>query len=368
VKLAMTMVVRDGSDVLEDNLRFHSAQGVDLFVIADHKSADETLEIARRYEGKGIVDLRQVEGTAGEVWDTVRTDLARRAHELGADWVINNDQDEFWWPLEGNLKDSLASVPEEFGVLVAPRADFAPRLGSGTYLERMTVREARFLRPPKAAHRAHPAVLVDQPHPTRISLEQGFDFDAFAGRPGIDPVGGDVSVAEQQLVWAPIFPIRILHFPIRGLEQYRRRIEIAAVEGNLAIKDREGMRDAYEAGRVDALYEDLALSEEDVASAIAAGSLVEDRDLVEYMASCPEAGEGPGAPATAAWSEERRRQELDRLAFDGMYGVTRYARRQAVRRGLDVSRKKIRQLRSIKGSLWWRMRPRVPSAFRGRRE
>jgi Glycosyl transferase family 2 len=367
VKVAMTMVIRDSGDVIEDNIRFHAAQGVDQFVIADHRSTDDTLEILRRYEGKGLVDLRQVEGSAEHVWDTVRTDLARRAHELGADWVINNDQDEFWWPLEGNLKDALGSVPTEFGVLVAPRADFAPRPGTGNYLERMAYREPRFLRPPKAAHRAHPGVVLDQPHPTRISLEEGFDFDAFAGRPGIDPVGGDVAIAERQLVWAPVFPLRILHFPIRSFEQYRRRIEVAANEGNLGIKDREGMREAYEAGRLEEIYEDLVVSDADLASALADGALVEDRDLAEYMASCPEPGE-LGPAATAGWPEERRVRERERLQFDGMYGVTRYARRQAVRRGLDVSRRKIRELRRIKQSRWWRLRPRVPRALRRSRD
>ena len=367
MKLAMTMVVRDGGDVLADNIRFHAAQGVDLFVIADHLSADDSLEVAQGYERLGLVDLHRLEGPVQDIWDHARTRLARRAHELGADWVINNDQDEFWWPMAGNLKDAFATIPEAFGVLVAPRADFVARSGGGPYIERMVYRESRFLRPPKAAHRANPAVVLDQPHPTRISLEQGFDIDAFAGRPGIDDVSREVSPAELALVWAPIFPIRILHFPIRSFEQYRRRIEVAASEGNLGIKDREGMREAFEEGRLEEIYEGLVVSDADLASALADGALVEDRDLAEYMASCPEPGE-PGRAATAEWPEERRVRERERLQFDGMYGVTRYARRQAVRRGLDVSRRKIRELRRIKQSRWWRLRPRVPRALRRSRD
>jgi Glycosyl transferase family 2 len=367
VKLAMTMVVRDGGDVLADNIRFHAAQGVDLFVIADHLSTDDSLEVARRYERLGLVDLHRLEGPVQDIWDHARTRLARRARELGADWVINNDQDEFWWPLAGNLKDAFATVPEEFGVLVAPRADFVARPGKAPYMERMTYRESRFLRPPKAAHRAHPAVVLDQPHPTRISHEQGFDVDAFGGRPGIDDVSREVSPAELALVWAPVFPIRILHFPIRSLDQYRRRVEVAAAEGMLEVKDRGAVREAHEAGRVEALYDELAFSDEQVSAALADGTLVEDRDLVDYLATCAEPGQGEPRPATESWTEERRQRELERLAFEGMYGITRYARRHAVRRGIDVSRRKVRELRTIKRSLWWRMRPRIPAALRRNR-
>ena len=33
MRLAMTLLVRDGADLIEDNLRFHRAQGVDLFAV-----------------------------------------------------------------------------------------------------------------------------------------------------------------------------------------------------------------------------------------------------------------------------------------------------------------------------------------------
>ena len=174
----------------------------------------------------------------------------------------------------------------------------------------------------------------------------------------------EVSAAELALVWAPVFPIRILHFPIRSLDQYRRRVEVAAAEGMLEVKDRGAVREAHEAGRVEALYDELAFSDKQVSAALADGTLVEDRDLVDYLATCPEPGQGEPRPATESWTEERRRREVERLAFEGMYGITRYARRHAVRRGIDVSRRKVRELRTIKRSLWWRMRPRIPAALK----
>jgi len=58
-----------------------------------------------------------------------RTRLARLAWELGADWVFHNDQDEFRWPLAGDLTQTLAEIPERFGLVLTPRTEFVGRPG-----------------------------------------------------------------------------------------------------------------------------------------------------------------------------------------------------------------------------------------------
>jgi hypothetical protein len=112
--LVMTLKVRDEEDVIEDNLRFHRALGVDFFVVTDNGSVDRTPEILARYEDAGLARvLRDESGdlrTLGAEWYTRMGRMA--ATEYGADWVIHNDADEFWWPLSGNLKQALAAVPE----------------------------------------------------------------------------------------------------------------------------------------------------------------------------------------------------------------------------------------------------------------
>ena len=63
------------------------------------------------------------------------------ATEFGADWVLNADADEFWWPQGASLKDVLAAVPARYGVVRGAWRNFVPRPEDEPFFaERMTVR------------------------------------------------------------------------------------------------------------------------------------------------------------------------------------------------------------------------------------
>ena len=59
MRLVMTLKVRDEEDVIEDNLRFHGAMGVDFFIVMDNGSVDRTPEILARYADAGLAHVLQ---------------------------------------------------------------------------------------------------------------------------------------------------------------------------------------------------------------------------------------------------------------------------------------------------------------------
>ena len=101
--LVMTLLARDEIDIVDSWLAFHLNAGVDLVIATDNRSQDGTTEVLEEYARSGHVhlirepgeDLRQNE------WVTRMARLA--ATEYGADWVINSDADEFWWPRGASL-------------------------------------------------------------------------------------------------------------------------------------------------------------------------------------------------------------------------------------------------------------------------
>jgi glycosyltransferase involved in cell wall biosynthesis len=111
VKLALTLLAKNEADVIDANLAYHLGAGVDFVVATDNGSTDGTREILQRYEADGVLRLIGEPSTDFRQGEWV-TRMARLAAEEGADWVINADADEFWWPRAGNLKEALERLPE----------------------------------------------------------------------------------------------------------------------------------------------------------------------------------------------------------------------------------------------------------------
>ena len=206
MKLLMTLLVRDEADIVDAQISFHLNAGVDYVIAMDHRSSDGTTEILEAYERDG--HLRLIRQDAEEVrqseWVTSMARLASVEH--CADWVLNSDADEFWWPRARSLKEALAAVPASYGVVFAPMCYFLPRPGTEPFFERMTGRliqyapisspTTRYRPVPKAVHRASAAVVV----------YRGNHAVAGAGRP----------------LWS-WHPLELLHFPDRSAEQLARK-------------------------------------------------------------------------------------------------------------------------------------------------
>ena len=167
MKLVQTLVVSGEPDLLDAQVAYHLNAGVDLVVASLGGSASPPSEVLARYEREG---RRGSAATTMSTGETCRTHLARLAAvEHGADWVINSEAGEFWWPRAESLKDVLAPIPPRYTIVQALRRQFLPRPGDGPFSERMTARrslsDGETLPQPPAAllrsvHRADPRVVV----------------------------------------------------------------------------------------------------------------------------------------------------------------------------------------------------------------
>lgn len=328
VRLVMTYVVRDEVDVMEANLRFHAAQGVDFFVATDNGSTDGTLEVLERYRDAGRLHLIQEPADdyheLQAEWITRMARLA--ATDFGADWVINDDADEFWWPVSGTVSSSLNAIPPPWDALAAPRPEFVARPdGPGTFAERLTVREARSHTTPKLAHRglADVDVFIGSHRLTRGRGGPRFDrVSRRAVRPVLRAVGSEL-VDDDLPVPAPIWPVRILHFPLRSYAQYEARVRRIALQerGDLEGRRRE-LHDALQAGRLPEVYAEL-VGQPGVSAGLAAGRLVRDTSFRDYLRACPDPlGHGAGTLEVRA-EPAQREAELAELAHDMMLAVVR---------------------------------------------
>lgn len=272
----MTLLVRDEEDVLEANLAHHFAQGVDFVIATDNGSVDRTVDILRAEERTGRLRLlHEPEDTyAQHRWVTRMARLAAAEH--GADWVLNNDADEFWWPRRGDLASTLADVADEVDVVLARRFNLIARPDDDrSFAERMTVRQA--------SPRQHPG-LGDGPLPPKV---------AHRADPEVDVLQGNHEVRGPRLGGATLDDgrIEILHVPVRSHAQFANKIAKggAAYARNTELPPEVGhqwrrLHGLQQAGRFDEEYARLVLTEEQVAAGVADGTLVEDTRLRDALA------------------------------------------------------------------------------------
>jgi hypothetical protein len=284
----MTLVVRDERDVIEQHLAFHRAAGVDAMIVTDHASSDGTEEVLARHERDGFLTvLREPAGPFRQrEWVTRMARLA--ADEHGADWVINGDADEFWWPRGGSLNDVLAAVPRRYGIVQSLVRHFVPLADDGRlFQERMTYR----LRPT--------APVNDPASPWR-------PYRKVVHRASADVVlveGGHAVRSEELRPLRGWYPIECLHFPLRSPAQVERKGEAwgAAVEKFYTSSDvPRSAGTAYHAlqheaaarGETEAYYASLALAPEEVADGVGAGLLEEDVRVREALRDLSREGGG----------------------------------------------------------------------------
>ena len=267
----MTLLARDEADVVDAQIAFHLHAGVDHVIATDNASCDGTTEILERYEGAGHLRLLREPGdqVRQAEWVTRMARLAATEHD--ADWVINSDADEFWWPRGGSLKDVLAAVPPRYGVVRGSWRHFLPRPDDGAFFgERMTVRLARPAHPgaketiyhahQKVAHRAHPDVEVE------------------VGNHNAEAPGGLLPLR----AW---HPLEVMHFSFRSTAQLEVKARGAWLRslGYQPTMHQILLDEAYRDGRVAAFYDAFAVGDDALAAGLADGTLAVDTRLRDAL-------------------------------------------------------------------------------------
>lgn len=266
----MTLLVRDEEDIIEANVRYHLAAGVDEIIVTDNNSVDATRDILAEFAARGTVKIltEPADDYSQSEWVTRMARIA--AEELGADWVIHADADEFYAGIAGSLRGALASVQSDWGVIQVPRLNFEPVAGSGgPFYERMVVRPVRATNPlgqplpDKVCHRADPDVVVSQ---------------------------GNHALTISRLQTSPGRPLLIYHYPMRSYEQFENKIRLggAAYARNTSLPPGIGLTwrrlfEVYREGRLRDWYEPHELSAAQVAAQVNRGEALIDRRLAARL-------------------------------------------------------------------------------------
>jgi hypothetical protein len=265
MELVMTLLVRDEADIVSSNIDFHLDQGVDFIIAMDNLSVDGTTEILRAYERRGVLHyIHQADDDyAQHCWVTT---MARLAYaEFAADWVINNDADEFWYPEHGDLKQVLYAVPTSCDAVAVERVNFPPRpmAEADFFADVMVVRERQSvnalgrLLPGKVCHRAFADIEVEQ------------------GNHGVRRDGHELAAEPS--------PITILHFPVRSYRQFANKIAKggAAYKRNTHLPVEMGstwrhLYKVWQRGELEAYYQSLVADEVTVERGLREGRFVLD--------------------------------------------------------------------------------------------
>jgi hypothetical protein len=274
MKLVMTLLVRNEEDILRDNLEFHLAHGVDFFVCTDNLSEDGTPDILDAYWRLGVLEWRREESDdySQSAWVTRMARTAAVQHR--ADWVVNNDADEFWMATSGSLKARLAAQAPEVLAIECRRYNF-PEIADCDhalpFYRRMPFRDLRSVNalghplPGKVCHRGLEGVVVAQ------------------GNHAVSNAQGPVQARRAQ-------DIEILHFPVRSYQQFEQKIVLggAAYGRNTHLDPAVGgtwrsLYSDWQSGKLRDKYESQIDWTETAEEKVRSGRYVRDERLTDTL-------------------------------------------------------------------------------------
>jgi hypothetical protein len=225
----MTMVVRNEATTLPVSLRHHLAHGADAVYVIDHGSTDGTSRLLAHLEREGLpVEWQRREGPFDQL--ALATELATRAAEAGADWVVPADGDELWHA-PGGLKAFLAGHAGADAVSV-PFVNFAQWrharvAGPSSFLTVWT-------RPARPVKKSRYDALPPEARPPWVARRPSRKAIARAGvlldRGGHEPLDGAAVVRESSQG-------ACLHVPLREPAAIARKPRAEIIRDGLSVEE-----------------------------------------------------------------------------------------------------------------------------------
>lgn len=194
------MLVKDEADVIGYTIA-HLLTQVDAIIVADNGSTDGTREILARYADDGMIEVH--DDTDVGHWQSRKTTwLAQRALELGHEWVLPCDADEWWTAEDRTIRDYLDGITPDVRVIQGRLMHYFPtQLDDSDERDpyrRITWRLKEQASLPKVCCRTNPRLVI---HDGNHGADYGDRVRALT-------------------VWG----LRVDHFSWRSADQYVRKI------------------------------------------------------------------------------------------------------------------------------------------------
>ena len=204
----MTLLVRNEQDLIVENILFHYSQGINQFIVMNNLSDDSTASLLS--DLGEVVPLHIIDQNDDNYSQSVWvTQMARLAYSnYSADWVINNDADEFWLFPGLDAQTYLHNIDSDFVSIGVKRhnavlltdsisSSFSSHPSSTVYFEQDSLNSQNKPLPGKCLHRGFDSVEVSQ---------------------------GNHSINTDCVVY--VDDLKILHFPYRSFEIYSSKIRL----------------------------------------------------------------------------------------------------------------------------------------------
>ena len=286
MNLVTTLLVRDEIDLVENNINFHLERGIDGVVVVDNGSTDGTREILEDMSKSAPITVMHEPGRDYNQTRWVTRAALYARDTMGAEWVLNNDADEFWVSKDGSLKDVISNAQAN-NTLLCPRRNMiwgydAPE--DRPWYKRLVYRVATPVEVPKLTN------FYQQPLPCPYFYLDLPPKALVRTKNLVKVTQGNHSAKFDGSVSAIEAPIDIFHFPVRSRAQFRKKIVQggAAYEKNTQLPEGAGWhwRRLYRLIReqgVDAALADALPSVSALAADIRSGVVIEDQGFINAL-------------------------------------------------------------------------------------